>query len=141
MKNSLISIIIPTYNRSRILLETIDSILNQSYKDWECFIVDDGSETSFFTDIKKVINADTRFKIIKRSATCKKGANSCRNIGMNKATGDYIIFLDSDDLLKSNCLESRIKIFQKKQEFDFLVFQSELFNHIPGDLESRYDSL
>ncbi|MCL7753184.1 glycosyltransferase family 2 protein [Polaribacter sp. Z022] len=120
--NSLISIIIPTFNRSSLVLITLNSIINQTYRNWECIIVDDGSDYNNFLEIENYSKKDKRFKLFKRPINVLKGANSCRNFGIKQSKGEFLIFFDSDDLMNSICLENRINFFNKYSEYDFLVF-------------------
>ncbi len=110
--NPLVSIIIPTFNRAHIIGETLDSVKNQSYKNWECIIIDDGSVDNSEEIISKFIESDTRFIRIPRPANTPKGAASCRNIGIEKSRGKYIQFLDSDDLISSNKLEVQVVVLE-----------------------------
>jgi glycosyltransferase involved in cell wall biosynthesis len=105
--NPLISIIIPTFNREKLIAKTLDSVLIQTYHNWECIIVDDGSSDNSYTIIDKYLNKDNRFHFTKRNRE-PKGASTCRNIGTNMASGEYLIFLDSDDVLDTLCLENRV---------------------------------
>ncbi len=118
----LISIIIPTFNRADIIKETLDSVLAQTYEDWECIIVDDHSIDNTQTVIKEYQESDSRFQFFVRPNSKNKGANSCRNYGIKKSKGRYIVFLDSDDLLAANCLENRVETFNKSKNFDMLIF-------------------
>ena len=118
----LVSIIIPTYNRAHLISETLDSILAQTYTNWECIIVDDHSQDNTQTVIKEYQDSDSRFQFFVRPNSKNKGANSCRNYGIEKSKGNYIIFLDSDDLFASNCLENRIATFDENQKYDMLIF-------------------
>lgn len=106
---SLISIIIPTFNRANLILETLESIKNQTYINWECIIVDDGSTDKTELILKNYIEGDSRFIYFKRPEKLIKGPNSCRNYGFAKAKGDYIQWFDSDDLMLSNHLETKVK--------------------------------
>jgi glycosyltransferase involved in cell wall biosynthesis len=133
-KEIFISIIVPIYNRAHAIQETLDSLMKQEYAKWECIVVDDCSTDDSTKIISSYCKRDSKFKLFRRPKELLKGANSCRNIGMNEAIGDYLIFLDSDDLLKKDCLALRLEAFQKYSEFGFLIFQSELFNKKPGDL-------
>lgn len=108
----MISIIVPTFNRQDYILETLDSLLKQSYTDWECIIVDDGSTDDTEIFIQKYALSDQRFSFYTRPASMKKGANSCRNFGFVKAKGKYIKFLDSDDLLLPDCLAKQIAVLE-----------------------------
>jgi glycosyltransferase involved in cell wall biosynthesis len=119
---SLVSIIIPTYNRTHLIVETLNSVLAQTYSNWECIIVDDHSTDNTQIVIKEFQESDSRFQFFVRPNSKNKGANSCRNYGIEKSKGNYIVFLDSDDLLASNCLENRISHFMENTCYDMLVF-------------------
>ena len=109
MSNNYYSIIICTYNRADILSDAIFSLLIQSFKDWECIIIDDGS----IDDTKVVVDKylkDQRFKYYYKINT---GVADSKNFGMTKALGKYITFLDSDDQYKKNHLQSRYEILNK----------------------------
>ncbi|PNW26869.1 glycosyltransferase family 2 protein [Formosa algae] len=122
-----VSIIIPSFNREQLIAETLESVLNQTYKYWECLIVDDGSTDDSKAIITSFSKSDSRFKLITRNRL-PKGAPTCRNIALEQSKGDYIIFLDSDDLLSPNCLEHRVFRFNQHLDLDFIVFKSLLFN-------------
>jgi len=109
-----ISVIIPTYNRASTIKEALNSVLNQTYSDWECIIIDDGSTDHTETVIMDYINLDNRFIYIKRPFSRKKGAAACRNIGLEMAIGNYIQFLDSDDVIASNKFEIQINCLKKE---------------------------
>lgn len=128
----MVSIIIPNYNKSKIIEETLQSICNQRYNDWECIIVDDQSNDNSKEIIETFIKNDKRFSFYERPNERLKGPSTCRNIGVEKAIGHYIVFLDSDDLLADYCLEYRINTFSKNQDCDFLVFQMERFQTVPN---------
>ncbi|RAJ16980.1 glycosyltransferase family 2 protein [Olleya aquimaris] len=109
MFNPLVSIIIPSFNRGHIIPETLDSILAQDYSNWECIIVDDGSTDNTAQIVNAYCKKDTRFKFLDRPKHKPKGANACRNYGFELCNGEYIQFLDSDDLLSKNKLSSQLK--------------------------------
>ena len=127
--NPVVSIIIPTFNRENLLNETLNSIRNQTYTNWECIIIDDISTDASVELINNFRLKDTRFNLIIRPLNIVKGANSCRNIGIENAQGDYIMFFDSDDLLKDNCIENRVSEFKKKSNYDMLVFSMGVFEN------------
>lgn len=93
----MISIIIPLYNKEHYILDTINSVFCQTNKDWECVIVDDGS-TDRGPELVKNIH-DSRIKYLKKK---NGGVSSARNFGVSKAMGEWILYLDADDTLKSN---------------------------------------
>ncbi|WPR71610.1 glycosyltransferase family 2 protein [Flavobacterium sp. NG2] len=105
----LVSIIIPTYNRASLISQTLDSVLLQTYNNWECIIVDDGSFDNSEEVILSFVKKDIRFRYFKRPIGRNKGASSCRNIGVEKSKGNFIQFLDSDDVLSENKLQDQIK--------------------------------
>ena len=139
-ENPLISIVVPVFNRVGLITETLDSVINQTYLNWECIIIDDGSSDGTQNLITEYINKDRRFRFMQRDRE-PKGAPTCRNIGIEMALGDYIIFLDSDDLLVNSCLENRKGIAHTFPENDFWVFRTALFNNRPGDCPKKWNVL
>lgn len=129
-----ISIITPSFNRADIVGETAASIFNQTYTDWEWMIVDDGSTDNSWDVLQGYAAKDSRVRIFKRDRD-PKGACVCRNIAVEKSTGDYLIFLDTDDLLASFCLEQRVKAMQENEDCDFVIFPMLLFKKRPDDLK------
>ncbi|MDR5589701.1 glycosyltransferase family 2 protein [Christiangramia sp. SM2212] len=124
----LISIIIPTYNRSQVLGGAVDSLLLQSYENWECLIVDDGSTDYTEELVDFYIQKDSRIKYLVRR-TNPKGASHCRNVGLEKANGKYLMFLDSDDQLFSYALSNRLDILRKSPGSDFYIFPMYMKNN------------
>lgn len=122
MNFQLVSIIVPTFNRASLVKYTLQSILDQTYKNWECIIIDDGSSEGDFLKIADFSEKDSRFILLQRPNNKKKGANSCRNYGIEQSKGAFIIFFDSDDLMRIDCLENRVNAFEKYNKCDFLVF-------------------
>lgn len=127
--NSLISIIIPTYNRAHLIGETLDSVLIQTYSNWQCIIIDDGSTDNSVEVIQKYLDLDSRFLFFSRPDYKKKGPSACRNFGLLHACGGYILFLDSDDMLAQSCLENRITFALKNREYDFWIFKMSAFEN------------
>ncbi|OEY71664.1 glycosyltransferase family 2 protein [Salegentibacter salarius] len=126
--NSLVSIIIPTYNRGDLIVQTIHSIQQQNYSFWECIVVDDGSTDDTWKILKKYTEKDSRFKCYLCPDYRPKGANSCRNFGFEKSTGDYIIWFDSDDLMTPNHIENKLRHI-KQSDVDFVVAQTQNFEN------------
>lgn len=108
MRTPLVSIIIPTYNRDYLIVETIDSVLKQTYNNWECIIVDDGSTDNTEQIIKSYCDNDSRIKFHKRPKDRPKGGNVCRNYGFELSKGEFINWLDSDDLFSSNKIQEQV---------------------------------
>lgn len=111
---SLVSIIIPAYNNADTLQDTLRSLLKQTHVNWESIIVDDGSLDNTEDVITAIADKDSRVQFFKRPVHTPKGANACRNYGFNQSKGDYILFLDADDILSETCLQNRLKLFQDK---------------------------
>lgn len=109
--NPLVSIIIPTYNRAHFIADTLNSILTQTYTNWECIIVDDGSTDDSEFIISKYATSDSRFKFYNRPIDRIKGANTCRNYGFELCKGEYINWFDSDDIMFEDFLDAKIKEF------------------------------
>lgn len=120
--SELISIITPTYNCERFIGETIESVLKQSYKNWEMIIVDDCSTDNTYDVVKKYADNDSRIKYYLLEEN--SGAAVARTKAMQLATGDYIAFLDSDDLWISNKLECQLK-FMKENNYNFTCTEYE----------------
>lgn len=119
-----VSIIIPNYNYAHLIEETLESVKNQSYTDFECIIVDDGSTDNSLEVLTEFIALDERFKLL-----CKTngGLSSARNEGLKLAQGDYIAFLDSDDLWKVDKLKNQIEAVKTKN-VDVVFSSIENFN-------------
>lgn len=111
-----VSIITASYNSERFIKKTIESVLKQTYKNWEMIIIDDCSSDNTESIVNKYIASDKRIKFYKLEKN--SGAAIARNLGINKATGEFIAFLDSDDLWDENKLEKQIE-FMKKTKIGF----------------------
>jgi glycosyltransferase involved in cell wall biosynthesis len=131
MKEPLISIIIPVYNRAELIKETLDSVLAQTYSNWECLVVDDGSIDNTWEVLNDYSSKDERIRIIKRNRS-PKGANTCRNIGAEDSRGEYLLFFDSDDIFFPWCIETLTQFIRRNNGFEFGSFQQLVrssFNH------------
>ena len=116
-------IVIPVKNRAHLLAETIQSVVNQTFSDWEAIIIDDGSSEAELAQIKKIAGANSRIHLMARSGR-RRGASACRNLGLEAGAGKYVIFLDSDDVLAPFCLKNRVAFMEKNPALDFAVFQT-----------------
>lgn len=131
--NPVVSIITPSFNRADIIHETAESIFKQTYPHWEWMIVDDGSTDNSWELIKSYAEKDSRVRVFQRDRD-PKGAAVCRNIAVEKATGKYVIFLDTDDLLASFCIEQRVKAAESEVNADVVIFPMLMFKTEPTDL-------
>lgn len=127
IENNLVSIIIPTYNRAHLIGETLESIIAQSYKNWECIVVDDGSTDDTAILIANYIKKDNRFQYHQRPVDRIKGANACRNYGLELSKGKYIKWFDSDDIMHPDFLARQVQVLELNKELDFCVCQSLTF--------------
>ena len=100
-----VSIIMATYNRAEYIMESIKSIQNQTFENWECIIIDDGGTDNTEELLEPLFFEDKRFKYLKRTSNYQKGLPGSRNYGLDKAKGDYIIFFDDDDIAHPQNLE------------------------------------
>lgn len=137
----LISIIIPTYNRAHLISETLDSILVQTFSNWECIVVDDGSTDHTDKILGGFCKKDNRFQYYQRPEDRSKGANACRNYGFELSKGEYVNWFDDDDLMIENKLELQIKKFKSLND-SFTVCQTLVFeNDINNILGLRKDKI
>lgn len=105
-----VSVIIPTYNRDKFISDTIDSVLNQTFKDFEVIVIDDGSTDNTKSVLKKY---GTRIRVLEQTNLERAVA---RNNGVKNSSGKYIAFLDSDDLWMKNKLEKQVEILEQNKD-------------------------
>lgn len=105
----MVSLIIPLFNREDFILSTLESITHQSDSNWECIIIDDGSTDNSFNVVLNYIKNDSRFRLYNRPSNYRKGANGARNFGFQQSKGDYINFIDSDDILHPDFVKYKLK--------------------------------
>lgn len=113
MENELVSIVTPVYNGEKFIKETIETIRNQTYTNWECLIINDCSTDKTIDVIKKYINCDERIKLINLDKNA--GSATARNIGINQARGRFLCFQDADDLWDKEKLEKQVNFMQKNK--------------------------
>lgn len=128
----MVSIIIPTYNRKELLTETIDSILKQDYKNWECIVVDDGGSDDTSIVMNGFSLRDSRIRYYKRPDELIKGANACRNYGFRLSKGDYIQWFDDDDIMLPGFLSKKVALF--KPNLKLLITSGEV---VDGSLNHK----
>jgi len=159
--SELVSIITPTFNAGKYIQDTLQSVLNQSYQNWEMILIDDASTDQTVKIIKDFAEKDARFKLSELSKN--SGNGFARNVALEKATGQYIAFLDADDLwfpmklekqiqyLKANnlpftfsfydCIDEDGKLLNRRIEAPLNLTYNELFfcNYV-GNLTAIYDA-
>ena len=132
----------PVFNHTEDLKTMLDSILANTYQEWELLAVDDGSNEETKDVLRQYADRDKRIHIIQRERE-PKGAQTCRNMGLELAQGEYIVFFDSDDYVAPYCLEQRVKELSAHPELDFMVFRSgtyydNVFHQEPDKLNYGY---
>ncbi|NNL16541.1 MAG: glycosyltransferase family 2 protein [Flavobacteriaceae bacterium] len=138
MLKSLVSIITPTFNSEEFISQTIDSIVDQSYKTWELIVVDDCSVDNTIQLIKTYQKKHANISLIQNPVN--QGAGISRNKGINAAKGDFIAFLDADDLWKPNKLEVQIE-FMKNNNIDVCFSRYDLIDEQGFYLNKRIKAL
>jgi glycosyltransferase involved in cell wall biosynthesis len=138
MAMMLVSVVVPTANRLSLLSETVRSVQNQTHAHWELLIVDDGSSDGTKKWCISQQEHDPRIRLIERAKhrVDAHGAQVCRNLGLQMAQGEVVLFLDSDDLLAPDCLHRRLIRLDADPSIDAVVGQALRFRHNPGDLGS-----
>jgi glycosyltransferase involved in cell wall biosynthesis len=137
--NPVIAVITPTKNRLRLLCEALDSVQSQTFTEWEHIIVDDGSDDGTAEEVARRAAEDARIRFIRRTSD-RSGANVCRNLGIRESIAELIVFLDSDDLLASDCLRRRVALMQRNPDLAFVVFDGDVFQGRRGDLGRKIDT-
>lgn len=122
--NNKVSIIVPCYNQAEYLSETLDSVLAQTCSNWECVIVDDGSNDNSREISQKYVNKDCRFKYIYQE---NQGPSVARNNGIRHSDGYYILPLDADDLIADTYVEKALGVFERMPDVKLVYCQAKMF--------------
>lgn len=143
MQNKMVSIILPVFNAERFLSQCLDSILRQTYQDWELIAVDDGSKDGSIEILKSYEKRDNRIHIISKK---NEGVSIARNIALKHAHGDYIYFVDSDDIVMPEALMILVKAMDSNKatfvKSDFLPIDEQgkqVFINKKQVIRRRYD--
>ena len=131
-----VSVIIPTYNCKEYVCEAVDSVLNQSFKDFELIIVNDGSTDGTEQVLKKYFEGfSDKIKYIEQE---NKGISAARNIGIQTSSGEFIAFLDADDLWLPEKLATQIVVFDTNPNIGFVHTNTYGFGGLSGTYLNRY---
>lgn len=125
----LVSIVIPCYNQGEFLGETLDSVLSQTYREWECIIVNDGSTDNTEAVARGYCDRDSRFKYIYQK---NSGLSATRNKGIRSSSGKYVMPLDSDDKIGAEYVEKSVEILEKNPKMEIVYCNAELFGVAKG---------
>lgn len=137
--NPMVSVVMPTYNRADFLPRAIESVLNQTYRDFEFIIIDDGSEDNSWELLKTYAQKDHRIRLLKNKKN--RGISYARNRGNAAARGKYIMIMDSDDISMPQRMEKHVAFMQVHPD---VVLSTSLRKSLQGDMEdqppmSRYE--
>ncbi len=128
-----------TYNRAHYIVETLQSIQNQNFTDWECLIIDDGGTDNTLDIIQPILENDKRFQYFIRTDKHKKGLPGCRNYGLDLAKGNYVIFFDDDDIVHPQNLTVSTSHIEKNN-VDFCHYAKSPFTTIYPDFIYHTDA-
>lgn len=125
IKSPTISIIVPCYNQAQYLPETLQSVIEQEFVDWECIIVDDGSPDNTEVVAREWVSRDCRFKYLKKE---NGGLSDARNFGIRNSSGKYILPLDSDDKISSTYCKEAIEVLDNDPNIRVVCCRALLFD-------------
>ncbi|TDE04340.1 glycosyltransferase family 2 protein [Flavobacterium sandaracinum] len=137
MENPLVSIITPSFNSAKFIAETIQSVQNQTYQDWEMIIVDDCSTDETVSIIEEIVNNDNRIHLFQLQKNA--GTGIARNTALEKATGKFIAFLDADDLWKPEKLDKQLT-FMKANNLPFTFSFYDCINEAGIPVNKRVEA-
>lgn len=120
----MISIIMPVYNSEKYISEAIESVCNQSYKNWELLIVNDGSTDYTSKIIDDFAKKDSRIKVFHRK---NEGVSMARNFALNQICGEYITFIDSDDMYHADRLKRMLQVFEQHENCEIVFSRHKEF--------------
>ncbi len=149
-RSGLVSVIVPTYNRRELLTETVASVEAQSYRPIELLVVDDGSTDDTEAVVRKLGRRSDASLVVRCLRQAHAGMSAARNLGLIESHGEYVQYLDSDDLLHPEKLATQVSVLRRRTELDFVWSDSAKFRGQPsfdarpftgrpgGDLLRRY---
>lgn len=133
-----LSIVMPVFNNRDLVVEMWRSIIDNEFVDWELLAIDDGSDDDCYSSLSTFASNDKRVRYFRRKSDVK-GAQSCRNEGLSLATGEFVIFFDSDDIITTSCLGTRVKSLDERKDVDFMVFPSGVIrDNVFSDKEDEF---
>src|SRR6266550_6173469 len=138
----LVSVIVPCYNYGHFVGDALDSVLAQTFENWECIVVDDGSTDKTKEVVTRYESKDSRIKYIYQR---NHGLAASRNLGISLSKGAYIQFLDADDQIESRKLEFQSNVLQDAVDIDIVYgsvrfFETTSMEERPGPLNESGDS-
>ncbi len=122
-----VSVIIPAYNAAKTVEDTINSVLNQTFDDFELIVIDDGSTDNTVEIINRLANTDNRIRVYRNGKNC--GVSYSRNFGVENANSDWIAFIDSDDIWTEDKLQKQLKFIEENPEAELTYTASGFMSH------------
>ena len=135
METPLVSIITPCYNQAQYLPEALDSVLRQTYPNWECIIVNDCSSDNTEEVALSYCKKDDRFRYCPLNQN--QGLCTARNNGISMGSGKYILPLDADDIIGDSYLEEAVKVFERRKEVKVVYGEGVYFGELSGPIENK----
>ena len=133
----IVSIIIPVYNVEKYLRRCLDSVLNQTFQDWQAICVNDGSPDNSATILEEYAQRDSRFVVVTKK---NGGSSDARNVGVKRAQGEYILFVDSDDFIHPQTLELMVDIAKsKKADMAMFDLDVDFYKELKSKLDKNQD--
>jgi len=120
-----VSVIIPSYNLGQYIGETLQSVKDQTFQDWECLVVENGSQDNSKEVIREFVSLDPRFKLIPLLSNV--GVAAARNMAMQRCFGKYIVFLDADDLMDPRYMEQAVAALEEDPSLNVVYAQADRF--------------
>lgn len=136
----LVSIVIPVKDRAGLIGRTLASLIAQSHTAWEAIVVDDQSTDDTCRIVTEAAARDGRIRLV-HGSTGRTGAPACRNIGLTTARGEFVVFLDSDDVLTPMALAGRMAMFASDDGMEAVFAQAAMFRDRPGDLDLLWNRM
>ncbi len=129
--DKLVSIIIPAYNVEKYITNCLNSIIKQNYTNFEVLIVENGSTDATYEIINDFTKRDERIKLFKSDI---KNVSKARNIGIENSTGEYVMFIDADDFISADYVESAVESIESRDDIDFVIMP---YNQYHSDLKNK----
>ena len=132
VNRSAVAVVVPVFNRIHLLDATVESLRSQSIQDIEFLLIDDRSESDVWDYLQQLPARDSRFRVIRKPDHIPRGCQCSRNIGLDETRSEFVVFLDSDDLLEPYCLETRLKFLQSRPNVDIAIGNQACFDERSG---------
>lgn len=129
-----VSVIIPAFNQERWIAETLDSVLAQSFTDWECVVMDDGSSDGTLAVAEDYARRDERIRVFSQP---DRGVSSARNNAIRHSSGTFLLPLDADDTISPSYIETAMKRFAEVPETKLVYCRADFFGDMSGEWDLR----